>query len=480
MKHQRQITKLKGGNMKSRIFTWMIAMALLTALAMPVLPEAQEQSAQEQSATQEGKPEPVHYTVTDLGAVGGPPGQPFVIKNTGLISGAAAVAPNVWHAVLWYRGRKVDIGTPGLGGPSTMRRRAKVSSAAFGVNERGQAVGEAETPYSDPNGEDFCGFASQHRCLPFLWQNGVMTPLPRPADNDGAAGHNGVANAINVRGEIAGVAENTVRDSTCPAFDPALGQYQVFQFKPVIWEKGKARELPTFGGDPDGIAFSINDNGQAAGASGTCTSFQANADLTYLFGLHATLWHNDTVTDLGNLGGVAPGFGNVAITINNRGQVVGDSGTSDGTFHGFLWTKETGIQDLGTVPGDIASVALGINDEGDVVGISFDPSFTPRAYIRQNGVMTDLNTLIPPDSPLYLLDACSINCRGEIIGLAVNGSGEAHGFLAKPTRCPAGSENPSAGSNTATRPALSPEDVRTLLQQRLSFGRFGVPLTGPR
>src|ERR1700680_447917 len=76
------------------------------------------------------------YTVTDLGPVGGPPGQPFVIRNNGLISGAAAIAGGAMHAVLWSRGLKIDLGTPGLGG---------ANSVAFGVNERGQAVGQAET-----------------------------------------------------------------------------------------------------------------------------------------------------------------------------------------------------------------------------------------------------------------------------------------------------------------------------------------------
>jgi probable HAF family extracellular repeat protein len=94
------------------------------------------------------------------------------------------------------------------------------------------------------------------------------------------------------------------------------------------------------------------------------------------------------------------------------------------------------MQDLGTIPGDVASVALGINDSGEVVGISFDPSFNPRAFVRQNGVMTDINTLIPAGFPLFLLTACSVNSRGEIIGLAVTSTGEAHGYLATPSSRP--------------------------------------------
>src|ERR1022692_4416928 len=86
------------------------------------------------------------YTVTDLGAGGNPPSQPYAITNNGLVSGAATAANGGMHAVLWYRGLKMNMGTPGLGGPH---------SAAFGVNERGQTVGEAET--ADKNSEDFCG-----------------------------------------------------------------------------------------------------------------------------------------------------------------------------------------------------------------------------------------------------------------------------------------------------------------------------------
>ena len=37
-------------------------------------------------------------------------------------------------------------------------------------------------------------------------------------------------------------------------------------------------------------------------------------------------------------------------------------------------------------------------------------------------------------SPLFLFDACSINSRGEIIGIATNAAGEAHGYLASPSK----------------------------------------------
>ncbi len=131
------------------------------------------------------------------------------------------------------------------------------------------------------------------------------------------------------------------------------------------------------------------------------------------------LWETNAVINLGNLGGTGRGGGNIAISINNSAQVVGNSDLpGDAVTHGFLWTKEKGIQDLGTLPGDIDSAGLGINDGGEIVGVSSDSSGNPRAFLREKGVMADLNSLVPADSSLYLLVACSINAHRQIIGFA--------------------------------------------------------------
>ena len=63
----------------------------------------------------------------------------------------------------------------------------------------------------------------------------------------------------------------------------------------------------------------------------------------------------------------------------------------------------------------MGTAASGINDAGQIVGESFSAS-SARAFIWQNGTMTDLNTLIPPSSGLYLLYANDINDRGTIAG----------------------------------------------------------------
>lgn len=367
------------------------------------------------TSTLAGAQAPVTYTVRDLGVVGASPGQPFQISQDGFISGDA-VSNGVAQATLWYQKIKVNLGTHGLGG---------ANSLAFSANDSLQVVGEAETSTPDPNHEDFCGFrasglTASGTCLPFLWQEGRMSALPT------LGGPNGVANQINDAGEVVGTAENSTPDYACPL-------PQVLQFKPTVWRNGKIRKLQTAAGDPDGIAFAVNRNGQIVGGSGLCSSFTITT-LTNLFPLHALLWEADKVTDLGSLGGTGYGGGNLALAVNDLGQVVGNPDLpGDVANHAFLWTKSKPMRDLGTLPGDAFSAGLGINNSGRVVGISLDANFNPRAFVWQNGQMTDLNTLIPTSSTLYLLIACSINSQGQIVGFGVDTlTGETHGYVATP------------------------------------------------
>jgi len=410
---------------------------------------------------------PPTYTITDLGTLpGGMSSQANFVANNGLIAGLASSADGTKnHAVVWYNGQIGDISIPGIGG---------LGSSAWGANEMGQVIGGGHRPTLDPNNENFCGARSASVavliCLPFLWQNGVMTALPT------LGGPNGGVGQINNRGEVAGIAETSTKDKSCPSGVSVSGAGpQILDFEPVIWgpQPGQIRQLSLPAGDTVGEAMWINDNGQAVGASGTC----ANTVLPPLaFGPHAVLWDTDgSVTDLGNLGGTAA---NIGLAINNRGQVVGAASLEGGTTpfslnDAFLWTRETGMQDLGALPGDANSVGLGINDRGEVVGQSADADGNSRGFLYQSGVMYDLNTLIPANSPLYVLSASSINSSGEIAGFGMTSDGDMHAFLATPSSGEDTSGSFSSPAQNVTSPMSLSDDIRKTLQQRLRFGRFG-------
>jgi probable HAF family extracellular repeat protein len=128
---------------------------------------------------------------------------------------------------------------------------------------------------------------------------------------------------------------------------------------------------------------------------------------------YAALWSGGTTTDLG--------FGpqSVAIGINASGQVAGS------TYGGRAFLYSGGkLTDLGTLPGYAASWALGINDPGQVVGISYTTDGLQRAFLYAGGTMTDLGTLGGATSR-----AAGINAAGQVVGESKTASGATHAFL---------------------------------------------------
>ena len=259
-----------------------------------------------------------------------------------------------------------------------------------------------------------------------------MTALPTLRDESGKSGGNGQAWQINTFGVAVGSSENTTSD-TCPA-----ASQQKFQFKPVAWFKlfpwseERIHELRTVYDDPDGVAVAVNERGDAAGGSGTCGLFNA-INLFNLVPRHAILWQNGKPVDLGNLGGDGLFGGIFASALNNVGQVVGTSDTTnDASFHAFVWGNGH-MTDLQALPGDAYSTATAISDRGVVLGVSIDANFNIRAFIWQQGKMADLNTLVSGSTTLTLQTACSINARGEIDGFAQDKlTGEIHAYKAIP------------------------------------------------
>jgi probable HAF family extracellular repeat protein len=112
-----------------------------------------------------------------------------------------------------------------------------------------------------------------------------------------------------------------------------------------------------------------------------------------------------------------------------------------------------------------------------VVGLSFDLAAVPRAFVWRNGAMTDLNTLVPADSPLYPLWATSINSSGGIAGFGAANSGGLHALLATPATG-AQDHSVAAAQQGARKPITLTEIVRGQLIERLGLRKRLIPGAG--
>lgn len=382
-----------------------------------------------------------HYLLVALRGLGGNSSVANGINDRGWIAGGSNLRGNkVNHAVLWAKGKPIDLGT--LGGPNSY-------VAFLGISDRGEIAGLSDVAQTDPLSESFCGDPT-YLCLGFRWRASTMTPLPT------LGGNNSQATAVNNRGEAVGVAETAVHDASCVA-------PQVLDYRGVIWKpNGEIVTLPPIAGDAVSQAIPIDNSGDAAGASGPC-----GPALNPSYGTtHAVLWKHGAAIDLGSLGGTT--F-NAAGAMNDHGQIVGISGLpGNTTFHAFLWQHGV-MSDLGTLPGDVQSYAFGINNRGQIVGQSCDASGNCRAFIWQNGSMTDLNLLVP-NGRLYLTGAFDINDSGQIVGSGFNTkTGRAPAFVA----IPGGAADVGPGSS-APRVVL-PERLRMQFAHRHSFRPILTP-----
>jgi len=141
---------------------------------------------------------------------------------------------------------------------------------------------------------------------------------------------------------------------------------------------------------------------------------------------HAFLYRNGQVIDLGNLGPAndPANFGASALGINNRGQVVGGSYSSNATpnprtrnpsqQHAFLYSRGQ-MQDLG-IGGD-SNYATGINNRGQIIGSFFIydnlPLLDQHAFLYSEGQVIDLGTLGGSEPET---EAAGINDRGQVVG----------------------------------------------------------------
>jgi probable HAF family extracellular repeat protein len=132
---------------------------------------------------------------------------------------------------------------------------------------------------------------------------------------------------------------------------------------------------------------------------------------------------------LENLGGFSRGF-----SVNNSDHVTGSSVVdANGNEHAFLWHDGT-LDDLGVIGGAVTSHGLDINNLGDVVGtLVFDLNNGElnHGFLYRDGMMIDVNTLLPPGSGWVLRDAQAINDVGQIVGFGII-NGQRHAYLLFP------------------------------------------------
>jgi probable HAF family extracellular repeat protein len=210
-----------------------------------------------------------------------------------------------------------------------------------------------------------------------------------------------------------------------------------------IWDSGGMTDLGTLSGSAR--AYGINQVGQVVGH---CRATQPGGNGEQ----RAFLWENDVMTELGPL----PVQDNSqAFGLNDLGDVAGSSWYPTGPYslsvdRATLW-RDGGaeIVDLGRTPGPPVcsgepfypdNIALAINNRGQIVGHAqcIASGGSLAAFLWQDGVMYNLNDLIPPGSGWDLIKALDINDAGEIVGfgLAPGGGSYLRAFLLVPANPP--------------------------------------------
>ncbi len=193
---------------------------------------------------------------------------------------------------------------------------------------------------------------------------------------------------------------------------------------PIAFLPGTSPNANLPGDHSNSVAFGINDAGQIVGVSGT-----SERDVNSGIVQHAFLYQDGKMTDLGTLGGA----NSVATSINNKGQAAGysEAAPKPGT-HAAVWQNGQ-VQDLGA-PQGYNSYALGINDAGQVVGTSrlfSGETFAFQAFVYREGKMLDLNKQVTNINGWTLQAATGINSKGQIVGSGVY-KGSYRAFLLTP------------------------------------------------
>ena len=203
-----------------------------------------------------------------------------------------------------------------------------------------------------------------------------------------------------------------------------------FYHSAFLWQQGRMTIIdPTYG--PKSAGRDVSESGAVVGWMGTGIGIDS----------HVFLWEDGVVTDLG----LAPDtFAMSAKAINNVGQIA-----TGGTFDedhpegfssgGFIW-EDAVWTFVGMLPGYDSMALKGLNDAGQAVGWTraINSSSAPdTGFVWQDGLIRNLNDLIPPDTGLWITRAEGINGAGQITGRATSPSGIV-AFVLTPVEPPLG------------------------------------------
>ena len=221
-----------------------------------------------------------------------------------------------------------------------------------------------------------------------VWRAVLWDKRRRIFDLGTLGGMNSAAYCVNSRGQVVGVASNTVAENPDFASFVAIDFPSETQARAFVWENGSMRDLGTLGGN-DASATCVKEGGDIVGFSYTNTTPNPGTDVPTL---HPFIWKHGTMRDLGSLGGtlaipgaIGVGFGGTNV-VNEAGEVAGTSTLpGDENWHAFFWSKGR-MTDLGTLGGS-KSDAVAINNKGQVVGraVVTDTPFVRHAFIWEKG-----------------------------------------------------------------------------------------------
>lgn len=326
-----------------------------------------------------------------LGSLGGSGSIARDINDLGQIVGESLLAGDVVsHATIWNNGIASDLGGLSAGD----------NSVAWAINNLGVAVGSNDLSTGERTAA--------------LFQGGSVTNLGATIGSQG----NSVAWDINDAGVVVGQAP----------INPGFA-------KGFVWDATNgAQAAGTIPGYMGGANKAINNSGTIVGHS----FFFGDPD-------------NATLATPDGRGGydafsIGPAGFNVsfATAISDSGIVVGHTngggaGGPTGGWQAVIYEPDgqggTNYVPLGFLDGLSISEATDVNDDGLVVGFGLDGDglgILPRAFAWHNGVMTDLNDLLTPDSDFVnLTQATGVNAHGDIVGFGETRSGELAGFVIK-------------------------------------------------